>query len=543
MSKARICTFKYNLLPVGLIFSMSASVHVSNSVAATPDKTLTYCFEVSPTGFDASQAATIPYFTASAMTIYDRLLEFERGGTKLKPSLAESWDISKDGKVYTFHLRRGVKFHTTPWFKPTRDFNAEDVLFTFERMRNPNMPFRKAYPVEFTSFHYSGLDKVISKIEALDEGHIVRFTLNTVHAPFLFKLAAPARAILSAEYAAKLLKEGHPSDISWKPIGTGPFIFEQYVKDATIRFKGNLEYWKPDEVRLSKLIFDITPDAAVRTQKLRANECQVVTSSRLTDIPALERDPDFHVLSQTSFNMSYLAYNTTHQPLSDVRVRRALDMAIDKKAIIDQVYEGRAQMAVAPMSPLQWSYDKTLQDTPRNLKQAKALLTQAGYPNGFELTLWMPPHQSNPNPRLMAEMIQSDWKKMGVEAKIVTYEWGEYVKRALNGEHDALLIGVVITIPDPGDWLRLLSCTQIDGSFNFSRWCNSSFDDLIQRANRTLDITERSRLYMQAQQIFKREQPFTPIAYATDYQVINKRVTGFKINPLGPTIFHGVGLK
>lgn len=522
---------------------MNASIHVSNSVAAMLDKTLTYCFEASPAGFDANQAKTESDFTASAMTLYDRLLEFERGGTTLEPGLAESWDISKDGKVYTFHLRRGVKFHSTPWFKPTRDFNAEDVLFTFERMRNPDMPFRKAYPAEFTSFHYSGLDKIISRIEALDEGHTVRFTLNTVHAPFLFKLAAPARAILSAEYAAKLLKEGHPSDINWKPVGTGPFIFEQYVKDATIRFKGNPEYWKPNEVQLSKLIFDITPDAAVRIQKLRANECQVVTSPRLTDIPALERDPDFHVLSQTSFNMSYLVYNTTHKPLGDVRVRRALDMAIDKQAIIDQVYEKRAQIAVAPMSPLQWSYDKTLKDAPRNLKQTKALLTQAGYPNGFEISLWTPPQRSyNPNPRLMAEIIQSDWKKIGVKTKIVSYEWAEYVRRALNGEHDALLIGVVINIPDPGDWLRLLSCTQIDSSFNASRWCNPSFDDLSQRAAQALDIAERIRLYTQAQKIFKQEQPFTPIAYVTDYQVINKHVTGFKINPLGPTIFSGVGL-
>ncbi|WP_238984912.1 ABC transporter substrate-binding protein, partial [Candidatus Glomeribacter gigasporarum] len=298
-----------------------------------PDKTLIYCFEASPIGFDVNRSGAIPDHTASAAPLYNRLVEFERGGTKLEPGLAEQWDISEDGKVYTFHLRRGVKFHTTPWFKPTREFNAEDVLFTFERMRNLNMPFRKAYPVEFTSFYYSGLDKIISRIEALNAGHTVRFTLNTVHAPFLSKLAAPAVAsILSSEYAAKLLKEGHPSDISWKPVGTGPFVFQEYAKDARIQFKGNPEYWKPGDVQLSRLIFDITPDAAVRMQKLKANECQAVTSPRLTDIPAFERDPNFHVLSQSGFNVSFLAYNTTHKPLDDVRIRRALDMAIDKQA-------------------------------------------------------------------------------------------------------------------------------------------------------------------------------------------------------------------
>ncbi|WP_042687323.1 ABC transporter substrate-binding protein [Candidatus Glomeribacter gigasporarum] len=523
---------------------MSIFMNMSDSIAAIPDKTLTYCFEVSPTGFDANQSETIPAHTASAASLYNRLIEFGRGGTKLEPGLAESWDISKDGKVYTFHLRRGVQFHSTPWFKPTREFNAEDVLFTFERMRNPNMPFRKAYPTEFTDFHSAGLDKIISKIEALNP-YTVRFVLHKALAPFWLNLAAPTSSILSAEYAAKLLKEGHPSEISWKPIGTGPFIFQEYIKDATIRFKGNPEYWKPNDVQLSRLIFDITPDAAVRMQKLRANECQVVTSPRLTDIPAFERDPNFQVLNQPGFNVSFLAYNTTHKPLDDVRIRRALDMAIDKQAIIDQVYEGRAQIAIAPMSPLQWSYDKTLKDTPRDLKQAKALLEQAGYPNGFEIALWTPPQRSyNPNPQLMAAMIQSDWKKIGIKTKIVTYEWAEYIKRANHGEHDALILGIVSSIPEPDLWLggRAFGTTTRN-DYSFSRWSSVLFDDLIDRATQTLDIAERTRLYTQAQKIFKQEQPVTPIAYATDDAVVNKRVTGFKINPLGPTVFSGVGLK
>src|SRR5260364_215470 len=212
MRKARIFAFKNSSLLVGLIFSLSASTHMLNSIAATQDKTLVYCFEARPTGFSANQAISIPEQTASSI-LYNRLVEFERGGTMLEPGLAESWDISKDGKVYTFHLRRGVKFHTTPWIKPTREFNAEDVLFTFEWMRNPNMPFRKAYPVEFTSFYYSGLDKIISKIEALNP-YTVRFVLHKALAPFWLNLAAPTSSILSAEYAAKLLKEGHPSEIS-----------------------------------------------------------------------------------------------------------------------------------------------------------------------------------------------------------------------------------------------------------------------------------------------------------------------------------------
>src|SRR5260363_92805 len=164
-------------------YNKTSIMNTSNSIAAIPDKTLNYCSEASPIGFDANQARTIPDHAASSVSLYNRLLEFERGGTKLEPGLAESWDISKDGKVYTCHLRRGVKFHSTPWFKPTREFNAEDVLFTFERMRNPNMPFRKAYPVEFPDFQHGGFSKAITQIEALDD-YTVRFTLNSRYAPF-----------------------------------------------------------------------------------------------------------------------------------------------------------------------------------------------------------------------------------------------------------------------------------------------------------------------------------------------------------------------
>ncbi len=522
---------------------MNLALAPSSVDAELPNKTLVYCSESSPSGFDASQYWSVPDRTASAGPIYNRLLETD--GYKIQPGLATDWAISEHGRVYTFHLRRGVKFHTTPWFTPSREFNAEDVVFTFERMRNPEMPFRKAYPTEFPFWYHSNFDKLISKVEALDQGHTVRFTLNSVNVPFLSNLAVGPASILSAEYAAQLLKKDKPSEINWKPIGTGPFIFRKYIKDATIYFDGNPNYWKPDDVQLSKLIFEITPDAKVRAQKLKMNECQVSAALRPVDIAAFETDSNFQVLSQQGLNLAYLAYNVTHKPLNDIQVRRALDMAIDKKAIIDGGYEGRAQAAVAPIPPSQWSYDDSLKDAPRDLKKAKALLANAGYPSGFLISLFITSVERpyNPNARLMAEMIQADWAKIGVKANVVINEdFAKFLKSGGDGKHDAILFGMISVNGDPDDWLRLLSCTTA-GSSNFSRWCHKEFEDLIQRAAQITDVVERTRLYVQAQKIFKREQPFTPIAYATDYQVINKRVTGFKINPLGPTIFSGVWLR
>ncbi len=380
-----------DLVFVMATLSLSPFMTTQRTYAALPDKTLVYCSEGSPAGFDPGQYQSSVEYSASAETLYNRLVDFDFNymPPKIQPSLAERWSISEDGRVYTFYLRHGVKFHTTPWFKPTRAFNAEDVLFTFHRMQNSNMPFRRAYPTEFPYWHFTGLDKIISKIEIPNRSDpfIVRFTLNSANAPFLSNLAIPPASILSAEYAVQLLKAGRPSEINRKPVGTGPFIFEKYIKDVTVYFKGNPDYWKPEDVQLSRLVFAITPDAAVRTQKLKVNECQISIYPRPADILVLQASSNLKRLSQPAFAYSYLGYNVTHPPLNDARVRRALDMAINKKAIIRTVFEGHAQAAVAPMPPLQWSYDKSLKDAPRDFKKAKALLAQAGYPNGFSISL------------------------------------------------------------------------------------------------------------------------------------------------------------
>ncbi len=533
MNKHTVCIRRVRVTAIILLMACCGAYARDLTKRLWPTKPLVYCSEASPTGFDPNRYQATPDYTVAA-TVFNRLLEYERGNiNKIRPSLAKRWDISPDGRVYTFYLRRGVKFHTTPWFKPTREFNSEDVVFTFERIRNPDMPFRKTYPAVFPDF--SGLAKIISKIEALDP-YIVVFTLRTPYAPFLSTiLAIPAASILSKEYAQQLLEKGKLSEMSRKPVGTGPFIFRKYDKDSAIYFDGNPEYWKPDDVQLSKLIFSITPDAAVRTQKLIRNECQINAVLRPTDITALKKRPNIQVLSRPGFNLAYLAYNVTHKPLDDVRVRRALDMAINKKAIIDTTFQGSAQIAVAPMSPLQWSYDKSLKDAPRDLKQARQLLAQAGYPNGFTISLWSMPIQRphSPNSRLMAEMVHADWRKIGVKAEIRTYEWAEYLRRANKGEHDVLMICWTNNSNDPDEWLEAI---------RFSHWDNKAFNNLLQKARRVADTAERSEFYSQAQKIFKQEQPFTPIAYANIYQAINKNVTGFKINPLGPTIFSGVGL-
>ena len=528
----------------GAVAAIAMGAATLSHAADIPNKTLVYCSEGSPAGFDPAQYTTGTDFTANTFTVFNRLVEFERGGTKVEPGLAESWDVSADGKVYTFHLRHGVKFQTTAYFKPSREFDADDVLFTFERMLDPNQPFRKAYPVQFPYFTDMGLDKLITKIDKVDP-YTVRFTLKEVNAPFIQNLAMEYASIQSAEYADQLLKAGKASDINQKPVGTGPFIFRSYTKDATIRFDGNPDYWKSGAVKISKLIFSITPDAGVRVQKLKRNECQVMSYPRPADIATLKADSNVDMPSQAGFNLGYLAYNVEHKPVDKLEVRQALDMAINKKAIIESVYQGAGQLATNPMPPTQWSYDKSLKSAAYDTAKAKELLAKAGFPNGFEIDLWAMPVQRpyNPNARLMAEMIQADWAKIGVKAKIVTYEWGEYIKRAHAGEDQALMIGWNGDNGDPDNWLgTLLGCDAVNGN-NFSKWCYKPFDDLIQKARATNAQDARTKLYTQAQEIFAQQLPFSPIAHSTIYQPTTKNIVDMRIDPLGFARFDGVSVK
>ncbi|CAI8730711.1 MULTISPECIES: ABC transporter substrate-binding protein [Pseudomonas] len=512
---------------------------------------LVFCSEGSPAGFDPGQYTTGTDFDASAETMFNRLTQFERGGTAVVPGLATKWDVSDDGLTYTFHLREGVKFHTTPYFKPTREFNADDVLFTFNRMINKDDPFRKAYPTEFPYFTDMGMDTNITKIDKVDD-HTVKFTLKDVDAAFIQNMAMSFASIQSAEYAAQLLKEGKAADINQKPVGTGPFVFKSYQKDSNIRYTGNKDYWKPDDVKIDNLIFAITTDPSVRIQKLKKNECQVTLFPRPADLKALKEDKSLKMPEQAGFNLGYIAYNVMDKikgddkpnPMSQLKVRQAMDMAVNKQQIIDSVYQGAGQLAVNAMPPTQWSYDTTIKDAKYDPEKAKELLKEAGVKEGTEIVLWAMPVQRpyNPNAKLMAEMLQSDWAKIGLKVKIQSYEWGEYIKRSKGGENGAMLIGWSGDNGDPDNWLNVLfGCDSLEGN-NFSKWCDKKFDDIVKQAKRTSDQGKRTELYKQAQHVLKDAVPMTPIAHSTVFQPMRANVQDFKISPFGLNSFYGVSV-
>ncbi|NER59685.1 ABC transporter substrate-binding protein [Pseudomonas sp. MAFF212428] len=504
--------------------------------------TLVFCSEGSPGGFDIAQYTTSIEGDA-AEPLYNGLVGFKRGSTEVEPALATHWEVSADGLTYTFHLRDGVKFHANQAFTPTRTFNADDVLFTFRRMLDKQHPFRLAYPTEFPYFVSMDLDQNINRVDKTDPLTVV-FSLNQVDAAFIQNLAMNFASIVSAEYAEQLMAAGRPSDFNQKPIGTGPFVFQRYQKDAQIRYRANPDYWDPSQVQLDQLIFSINTDASVRVQKLRKGECQATVNPRPADLSALASDPAVQMLEQPGFNLGYIAYNVQHKPFDQLQVRQAMDMAVNKAAIVKAVYQQAGQLAVNFMPPTQWSYDSRIQDAAYDPDKARALLAAAGVKPGTRITLWAMPVQRpyNPNAKLMAEMLQADWGKVGLDVKIVSYEWGEYIKRTKNGEHDVMLLGWTGDNGDPDNWLgTLYSCAAI-GSNNVSMWCDREYDALVQQAKRLTDPAARSALYQQAQQRMKQQVPITPIAHSTVHQPLSTRVHGFKVSPFGRNSFSGVSI-
>lgn len=515
-------------------------------LAASPAsaKTLVHCSEGSPEGFDTALYTAGTTFDASSGTVYNRLVEFERGTTNIVPALAESWEVSDDGLEYTFKLRSGVKFHTTDFFTPTRELNADDVLYSFERQRDANHAWHQYVGgASWEYFNGMSMPDLIKEIVKVDD-MTVKFVLNRPEAPMIANLGMDFASILSAEYAAQLEAAGTMENMNQQPVGTGPFKFVAYQKDAVIRFKAHDDYWG-GRAAIDDLVFAITTDATVRHQRLKAGECHFDPYPLPADLKTIEADPDLKLPSQEGLNVGYLAYNSKVAPFDNPQVRKALNMAINKEAIIDAVFQGAGKVAKNPIPPTIWSYNEATEDDPYDPAASKKMLEEAGV-SDLSMKIWAMPVQRpyNPNARRMAELIQADFAEVGVDVEIVSFEWGEYLKRSKEEDRDgAVLLGWTGDNGDPDNFLAvLLGCDAVGGS-NRAQWCNEEFEELVQKAKVTSDAAERTKLYEEAQLVFKREAPWATIAHSVVFKAMRNEVEGYKIDPFGRHIFYGVDIK
>lgn len=513
------------------------------AVAPGQAKSLIHCAEAAPDSLNP-QYSTSGNSYDIAQHLYEKLVNVKRGSLELEPQLATGWELSDGGRTIDFTLRTGVKWHRTKLFAPTRDLTADDVVFSFARQMDKGHPYNavaggKIYP----AFHNLGLSTNLVAVEKLD-AHRVRFRLREPDAGIFYALASHAMSIQSADYADAMLKAGTPEKVDLEPVGTGPFQLVRHLQDTEVRMRANKDYWR-GAPPLDQLVFVIAPDATVRYAKLKAGECHTMTYPNPADLDRMRQDKDVRLVGVQAMSVGYVAMNMMREPFDDARVRLAVNLAVDKKSILEQAYMGTAVSAVTPIPVGHWAHDDSIRDLPHDPARARALLAEAGLKDGFETELWTMPvvRPYNPAPRRIAEMIQSDLAKVGITAKIVTYEWGEYVRRVRFGEAPMAQFG---WSSDEVDRFMsdLLSCEAAKpGNGNLARWCDPEMDRLITAARRTGDQATRRDLYVKAQAIFRQTLPWVPMAHPQVFMGVRPEVVDFRASPSTRLDFYGVSVE
>ncbi|MCL6517551.1 ABC transporter substrate-binding protein [Alicyclobacillus sp.] len=458
-----------------------------------------------------------------AQEIYDTLVTYKIGTSELQPDLATSWEPSKDGLSWTFHLLQGVKFQDgTP-------FNADAVVFNFNRWGDPNNPYHKGssfahYKSDLGGF-YGSPGAIIKGVKKIDD-YTVEIDLNHPFAPLPNILTQVAFSIASP----KAIQDNN-GDISHHPVGTGAFEFVSWTPNDKIVLKKNPGYRMPGLPKLDQVIFQVIPDNTARLNALRAGQIDLMEGLNPSDIASVKSDPNLNLYVSPSNNVGYLAFNTQKKPFDNPLVRQAIAMSIDKKAIIDAYYNGLADAGVTILPPKNWAFDSSIQDYPVDIQKAKQLLAQAGYPNGFSTELWAMPvaRPYMPQPQQIAAAIQADLEKIGIHAKIVSYDWATYLKKTDSGEHTMCLLGWSAGTWDPTTFMYTLldSKNAVPPANNTAFYKNPAVDKLLEEALTETDQSKRAALYKQAQELVFKDEPYVPLVHSQPVRAGSKRVVGY----------------
>ena len=457
--------------------------------------------------------------------IFDTLVTFKPGTTEVKPDLATKWDIAADGLTYTFTLVEGAKFHDgTP-------VNADAVIFSFKRQLDKNHPaYKSGAPYEY--FTAMGLDSLIKDVVKVDD-HTVKFMLTKNSAPFISTMAMQSFAIVSPTAVEK-----YKEDFKTHPVGSGPFKFKVWDKKQKIVLEANDQYWgqKP---HIKTLIFRSIPDNNTRLQEMLAGNLQVMDNPDSNHIKTLEdkMGAKVQMMKAPGFNVGYLAMNEEKKPFDNAKVRQAISYAINKQAIVDSVYNGYAKVAKNPMPPTLWGYNDAVKGYDYNPTKAKELLKEAGLEKGFETELWAMPvaRPYMPDGRKVAEAIQGDLAKVGIKIKIVSYDWGTYLKKTGEGEHSMALMGWTGDIGDPDNFLYVLldKDNAVKPAQNISFYKNDKLHEILVKAQQESNQDKRSVLYKQAQEIISADAPLVPLAHSIEVLPVLSTVKNYTMDPTG----------
>ncbi|MGD7045079.1 ABC transporter substrate-binding protein [Jeotgalibacillus proteolyticus] len=455
--------------------------------------------------------------------VFETLIEFGREDTEINPGLAAEWDVSEDGLTYTFTLQEGVTFHDG------EAFNADAVVYNFERWASGTEDKFYYYKSMFGGF---GDDEghVIESVTAADD-MTVEIKLKRPQAPFLKNLAMSPFGIASPKALDEMGDEG----FNESPVGTGPFKFVEWRRNDRIVLEKNEDYWQEGLPKLNEIIFRSIPENSARLNALQSNEIDLADGVNPSDAAMIEENADLQLFERPSMNVGYLGLTTTREPFDDPKVRQAMNHAIDRQAIVDAFFEGRAEVAKNAMPPVIAGYNDDIEGYEYDPEKAKQLLEEAGLGDGFEMDLWaMPvPRPYMPDGQKVAEAIQNNLADVGITAEIVNYEWATYLEKARMGEADAFLLGWTGDNGDADNFLYVLLDQDNIGSNNYTYYENQELHDLLIEAQSEVDEEARNQLYMDAQEIIHEDAPWVPLAHSTPLMAGSSTLKDFVAHPTG----------
>ncbi len=453
--------------------------------------------------------------------IYNGLVKYDKD-LNVVGDLAESWDISSGGLVITFRLRKGVRWHDG------RPFTADDVLYTYRVTIDPKTPTA-----------YSGDFLKVKTAEVLDP-YTFRVTYDK---PF-----APALMSWSAAVMPRHLLEGKDitrTPLSRRPVGTGPYMFKEWVTGQKIVLMSNPDYWE-GRPYIDGYILRIIPDMATMFLELRAGgidrmDLTPLQYTRQTENPLFRRD--FNKYRYLSFSYTYLGYNLANPLFADKRVRQAISHAINKDEIIQGVLLGLGRESTGPFKPGTPFYNPKVRRYPYDPRKARELLAEAGWKDsngdgllekdGKPFTFEIITNQGNEVRKKTAEIIQRRLADIGIQVKLRVIEWAAFVKEFINKrKFDATILGWTIPL-DPDLYDVWHSSKTGPDELNFISYKNREVDDLLERGRSTFDVKARKRCYDRIQEILAEEQPYTFLYCPAALPIISARFRGIEPAPIG----------
>lgn len=460
--------------------------------------------------------------------LFETLLNFGEQDTTIHPGLAKEWTVSDDGLTYTFQLQEGVKFHDGT------DFNAEAVIKNVDRWKGG----KEEDFYYFNSMFKAEGEDIISEVTA-EGDYTVIFKLSRPQAPFLKNLAMSPFGI-----GSPTAFEAAGDKFGDNPVGTGPFKFTEWKRNDSITIEKFEDYWEEGLPKLDKVIFRSIPDNSARLNELIAGHIDLADGVNPSDGKTVEGNSELQLIERPSMNIGYLGLTNTRAPFDNKLVRQAVNYAINKQAIVDAFFEGRAEVAANPMPPSISGYNDAISPYPYDPEKAKALLAEAGY-DGKEIELWaMPvPRPYMPDGAKVAEVIQKNLEDVGIPSKIVTFEWATYLDKAKDGEADAFMLGWTGDNGDADNFIYTLLDKDNIGSNNYAYYSNDEVHDLLIKAQSETDENVRNDLYKKAQEIIHEDAPWVPLAHSTPLLAAKAGVKGFLPHPTGSDKLDNVSIE